>query len=175
MALTDLDYALLGLLVAEPRSGYGLRKVFQTTPLGAYSDSPGSIYPALRKLEGSGHLTGTAAEDARGRRTLRTTAKGKRALVAWLETPITAELLTRDSAGVSLRLAFVSDVTPGRFRSLLEEYRAALLARLADVEAARRELEQQLSPSAWAAVDLGVHVLRARAEWCAKALRGMPS
>ena len=173
MSLSDLDFALLGLLFAEPRSGYGLRKVFQTTPLGAYSDSPGSIYPALRKLESSGHLTGSAAEDGRGRRTLRPTAKGKRALVAWLETPITAELLTRDSAGVSLRLAFVSDVTPRRFRSLLEEYRAALLARVADVSAARRELDEQLSPSAKAAVDLGVHVLRARAEWCAKALREM--
>jgi DNA-binding PadR family transcriptional regulator len=173
--LSDLDYALLGLLVAKPRSGYGLRKVFQTTPLGAYSDSPGSIYPALRKLEASGHLTGTAAEDGRGRRTLRPTAKGKRALVAWLEAPITAELLTRDTAGVNLRLAFVSDVTPRRFRPLLEEYRAALLMRLADVDAARRELDQQLSPSARAAVDLGVHVLRARAEWCAKALGAMTS
>ena len=170
MALSDLDYALLGLLFATPRSGYELRKVFQTTLLSAYSDSPGSIYPALRKLETSRHVTGTAAEDGRGRRTLRPTAKGKRALVAWLEAPVTAELLARDSAGVSLRLAFVSDVAPRRFRPMLAEYRAALLTRLADVDAARRALDPQLSPSARAAVDLGAHVLRARADWCAKAL-----
>ena len=170
MALSDLDYALLGLLQAEPRSGYGLRKVFQTTLLSAYSDSPGSIYPALRKLEASGHLTGTAEEDGRGRRTLRPTAKGKRALVAWLDGPITAELLTRDSAAVSLRLAFVSDVAPRRLRPLLKEYRAALLMRLADVDTARRALDVELSPSARAALDLGEHVLRARAEWCEKAL-----
>jgi DNA-binding PadR family transcriptional regulator len=170
MGLSNLDLTLLGLLLAKPRSGYGLRRVFQTTPLGAYSDSPGSIYPALRKLEASGYLTGTDAEDGRGRRTLRATAKGKRALVAWLELPITTELLARDSSGVALRLAFVSDVIPRRFRPMLEEYRSALLARLADVNAARRELAPQLSPSARAALELGAHVLRARADWCAQAL-----
>jgi DNA-binding PadR family transcriptional regulator len=173
MSLTNLDHALLGLLFAEPRSGYGLRRVLQTTPLGAYSDSPGSIYPALRKLEAAGYLTGGAAEDGRGRRTLEPTARGKRALIAWLDLPITAELMMRDSAGVSLRLAFVSDVRPQRFRPLLEEYRAALLARLNDVDTARRELDPQLSRSAQAALELGAHVLRARAEWCAQALGEM--
>lgn len=171
MPLSDLDHALLGLLATTPRSGYELRKVFQTTPLGAYSDSPGSIYPALRKLERSGHLAGDAAEDGRGRRALRPTAKGRRALVAWVEAPIAADTLARDTGGVDLRLAFVSDVAPRRFRPLLEEYHAALLARAAQVAAAREALAPQLSPSARAAIDLGAHVLRARAEWCTAALR----
>lgn len=171
MPLSDLDHALLGLLAALPRSGYELRKVFQTTPLGAYSDSPGSIYPALRKLERSGHLAGDDAEDGRGRRTLRPTAKGRRALTAWVESPIDAATLARDTGGVDLRLAFVSDVAPRRFRPLLTEYRAALLARLADVDGAQDALAAELSPSARAAIDLGRHVLRARAEWCATMLR----
>ena len=42
--MTPLSYALLGLMQMEPRSGYALRKVFETTPLGGYSSSPGSIY-----------------------------------------------------------------------------------------------------------------------------------
>ena len=32
--MTPLNYALLGLVRMQPRSGYALRKVFETTPLG---------------------------------------------------------------------------------------------------------------------------------------------
>ena len=46
-----LGYALLGLLHQKPSSGYALRRVFATTPMGTFSDSPGAIYPALGRLE----------------------------------------------------------------------------------------------------------------------------
>jgi len=38
-----LGYALLGLLQQQDRSGYDLRKIFSTTPMKSFSDSPGSI------------------------------------------------------------------------------------------------------------------------------------
>ena len=60
--MTPLSFALLGLIGMEPRSGYKLRKVFETTPLGNYSSSPGSIYPALRALEKAGLVRRGAAE-----------------------------------------------------------------------------------------------------------------
>ena len=47
---TTLGYAILGLLL-QPMTGYGIRKVFELTPMGEYSSSPGSIYPALKRLE----------------------------------------------------------------------------------------------------------------------------
>ena len=40
---TSLGYALLGLIHLQPQSGYGLRKVFESTPMGHYSWSPGAI------------------------------------------------------------------------------------------------------------------------------------
>lgn len=46
-----LGYALLGLLQQQDRSGYDLRKIFSASPMTSFSDSPGSIYPALRRLE----------------------------------------------------------------------------------------------------------------------------
>ena len=51
---STLGYALLGLLHAGPQSGYGLRRTFVTTPLAVFSDSPGAIYPALRRLARQG-------------------------------------------------------------------------------------------------------------------------
>jgi DNA-binding PadR family transcriptional regulator len=47
---TLLDYAILGLIQNQSLSGYRIRKIFEKTALGNYSSSPGSIYPALKRL-----------------------------------------------------------------------------------------------------------------------------
>jgi len=48
---TLLDYAILGLIQDQPLSGYAIRKLFEETELGHYSSSPGTIYPALNRLQ----------------------------------------------------------------------------------------------------------------------------
>ena len=57
--LSSLDCAILGLLSRRPGSGYDIRRVFQTTALGRYSDSPGSIYPAIKRLNRPGFAGGS--------------------------------------------------------------------------------------------------------------------
>ena len=47
---TTLDYIILGLLQKEPLTGYRIRKVFEDTSLGNFGGSPGTIYPALKRL-----------------------------------------------------------------------------------------------------------------------------
>ena len=91
-----LGYALLGLLHQRPGSGYVLRKIFATTPMGTFSDSPGAIYPALRRLERQGLVRGRVEQSAglRQKQTFRLTPGGKAALEEWLERP-----LTRDGRG----------------------------------------------------------------------------
>ena len=56
--LSTLSLAVLGLIQQEPRSGYDLRKIFSTTPMGHFSTSPGAIYPALKRIEKSGWIRG---------------------------------------------------------------------------------------------------------------------
>jgi len=48
---TLLDYAILGLIQDHALSGYAIRKMFEETALGHYSSSPGTIYPALNRLQ----------------------------------------------------------------------------------------------------------------------------
>jgi DNA-binding PadR family transcriptional regulator len=48
---STLEFALTGLLRQKPQSGYDLRKTFTDTAMRHYSDSPGSIYPAMRRLQ----------------------------------------------------------------------------------------------------------------------------
>ena len=58
-----LGFALLGLIHQQPMSGYDLRKIFASTAMGSFSDSPGAIYPA-RRLEARGLVRGTVEESA---------------------------------------------------------------------------------------------------------------
>jgi DNA-binding PadR family transcriptional regulator len=63
-----LGYALLGLLAQKESSGYDLRKTFADTPMQSFSDSPGAIYPALKRLELSGLIRGKVEQGSGLRR-----------------------------------------------------------------------------------------------------------
>ncbi len=102
---TLLDYALLGLLRRQPQSGYALRQQFRHSPIAHYSSSPGSIYPALRRLESSGLVDYRPAKRERAK--YRLTPHGTRRLVRWLaEAPPVEEFDQRPDAFL-LRLAFL--------------------------------------------------------------------
>jgi DNA-binding PadR family transcriptional regulator len=167
---STLEAALLGLLARGPASGYELRKVFQTTPLAAYSDSPGAVYPALRRLEKRGFVTGRAEAGARRRKPWRLTAAGRGWLREWVARPVTADEVARDAAAVDLRLALLDNITPARLPAFLREYDAAVDAWLASLTGAAAELSD-LPPSAACALDLGIHLVRARSAWCHRAAR----
>ncbi|USQ76290.1 PadR family transcriptional regulator [Ornithinimicrobium cryptoxanthini] len=82
-----LRFAILGLLLDGPSSGYDLARRFAEV-IGAYAwDAKHSqIYPELRGLEEEG-LIEVAARGARGRTAYRCTAEGLAELRGWLTTP----------------------------------------------------------------------------------------
>jgi len=100
--ITPLGYALMGLISEKPSTGYALRKVFETTPMGTYSSSPGSIYPALAGLERQG-LVETRGGDARGKGPFHLTPAGDEAFQAWLVAPVNG----KDLPTAMLRFAFL--------------------------------------------------------------------
>lgn len=59
----DLKLALLLLLSEEPRHGYDLIKAIEDKSNGAYSPSPGVIYPALSYLDEADHIESRPAAD----------------------------------------------------------------------------------------------------------------
>jgi len=116
-----LEFALLGLLKQRPQSGYDLRKTFGTTAMRQYSDSPGSIYPALRRLEAKGRIervgpdgeAGAGQEaDPRRKQLFRLTAAGEAALLAWLSSQVTREDVALRLAETMLRFAFMDGNVP---------------------------------------------------------------
>jgi len=112
---STLEMALLGLLGQKSQSGYDLRKTFATTAMRHYSDSPGSIYPALRRLESRG-WTATArldgGGDSRTRQEFALTDAGKAVLLAWLEQDVNHEDVTFKLQELLLRFAFMDGNIP---------------------------------------------------------------
>ncbi len=169
--ITPLGYALMGLIDGEPKTGYALRKVFETTPMGNYSSSPGSIYPALAGLERTGlvETRGGNSKDLkiRGKGLYHLTAAGNDAFQAWLVAPVDG----KDLSTAMLRFAFLQG-NPDRGLTLafLDRFAAAadgeaqglqqfldsdfgrampLQSRLA-VEQGRRQFESSAGWAVWA-------------------------
>jgi len=113
---STLEYALTGMLSQKARSGYDLRKTFTDTGMRYYSDSPGSIYPALRRLEARGWITAapepTGQDDPRKRQLFAITETGKEALVAWLSQPVTPDDVNLRVSELMLRFAFMDGNVP---------------------------------------------------------------
>ncbi len=164
-AITPLGYALLGLIRAEKRSGYALRKVFETTLLGNYSSSPGSIYPALKSLEKAGLI---ASEPIPRGSLFAITPSGREALDAWLAAPVAGE-----SADIlMLRFAFLQDLDrPDVTRGFLVAFADAARVNLAGIRAFTTSDVWPVMPlQSRLAVDFGVRNVEAHIAWAENAL-----
>lgn len=106
-----LGYALLGLLHQKARSGYDLRKIFASTPMGTFSDSPGAIYPALQRLEKRGLVRGQLQPSSgrRRRRVFRPTASGRRSFRAWQRKVVSADDVIHRADELLLRFSFMDE------------------------------------------------------------------
>ena len=85
-----LDALLLAALEDGPRHGYAVIEALRQATGGRLDLPTGTIYPALRRLEQAGLITGSwSVVGGRRRRDYQLTAAGKRALSgkrsAWLE------------------------------------------------------------------------------------------
>src|SRR3977135_2586197 len=105
---SSLEYALLALLRQKPQSGYDLRKTFAITPMRHFSDSPGSIYPALRRMKARRWVTAYPEDgSARKRQEFAITDAGTRALIHWLRQPLKRADVIWRLEQLMLRFAFL--------------------------------------------------------------------
>lgn len=172
-AVSLLDHALLGLLRQAPASGYDLRKVFSNTPMGSFSDSPGAIYPALRRLEELGLIRGKVEEGSglRRRKVYRLRSSGAAELKRWLALGVTRDDVVRRMEGLVLRFAFMESAagtaTVLRFLAALETELKSCLPVLRSYLAAHRS---GMPTSAWLALEFGIRSYETRLKWCRHAI-----
>lgn len=175
---TPLEHALVGLLHQQPRSGYDLRKILETTALGNYSGSPGAVYPALGRLEARGLIVGEVDTDRelRPRKLFRPTAAGRELFRQWLLREVERGDVERRLDELMLRFAFHAtlDSRPATLR---------FLVRLGEeAEAYVDELRRQLGrfpegtpPHPRLALAAGIEQYRACARWARRAIEELAS
>lgn len=170
--LTNLEYLLLGLLHQQPASGYTLRKSFASTPLGHYSDSPGSIYPALQRLQRRGLLRPLKGQPADGRRTqlFSITPKALAELRSWLNRPIPREEVRNDPPALMLRFVLCAQVSGNAAaHKFLLQFESRVHEIILELESYMRGPGKDLPIAGRLAVEQGLEGYRALALWAARA------
>ena len=173
MTATPLEYCLLGLIADGKHSGYDLRMILANTPMRQFSSSPGSIYPALRRLEQRRWIAGNQDKAHPRRRTsFRITAHGRKALVTWLRTPVTADDVIYRWPELMLRLAFLhllkDEAALGR---LIEDLTRELGVYASSLKNYVRSSTRDFHPGSRLAVEAGLAGYEALFEWSKKAAK----
>jgi PadR family transcriptional regulator, regulatory protein AphA len=170
--LTDFEQVLLGLIAAQPRSGYGLRKLLTTTPASVYQPSPGALYPALRRLADRGLLRAqtTPSSGRRAQRLYSVTNAGRAAHLSWLRQPVDPATVTISRGLLMMRFTFMEDqLTADEVAAFLADLADALESFIATTEsyvAADAEVSQR---HAVLALEHGLAVARASLQWALSA------
>jgi DNA-binding PadR family transcriptional regulator len=166
-------FAILGMLMSGPKSGYDLKRDFEEQISHFWSESLGQIYPALHRLHEEG-LVSVRTQRGRGRperKVYRLTKPGEDAFRAWLSQPAAAsgvrnELLLKVFFGPEMNPAQVLDHID-RFEASQRDLRALYPLFEKEIEQRPGSLERKLY---WRlAVASGRHVNRARLAWCREA------
>ncbi|NLG22587.1 MAG: PadR family transcriptional regulator [Actinomycetales bacterium] len=162
-----LRYALIGLLLDRPGSGYDLARRFAEV-VGAYAwDAKHSqIYPELRRLEEEG-LIEVVERGARRRTTYACTAAGLSALRAWLVEPPASTGGVRNEH--VLRLFLLAALGRDEALTVLRQTEAAAAAQVEHLTDQFVRLQEATGSDAGGPLGLtvqyGIHSYRATAQW----------
>ncbi len=170
--LTPLRLAILGLVAMHPQSGYDLRKVFETTPMGNFSSSPGAIYPALKSLAKKGWVRGRTdnPDSLRPRLVYSITDEGDRVLRAELKKTVTHEELVWHFDLVMLRFAFIERLGYAEALRFLDEFHTEAKAYVRHLEELRVQMKEQLSPCGRLALEHGIQNYSGSVRWAKRAI-----
>ena len=169
---SPLRLAILGLVAMHPQSGYDLRKVFETTPMGNFSSSPGAIYPALKALEKKGWIRGEPENTAslRPRLVYTITNEGDAVLNTEIKKPVTLDDLIWHFDLVMLRFAFIERVGYPEALRFLGEFHTESEGYVRHLEGLGDQLSEQMSQCGRLALEHGIQNYRGSSRWAKKAI-----
>jgi len=174
--LTDFEQVLLGVIADEPRSGYGLKKMFNASPASVYQPSPGALYPALRRLEGRGLLRAEmkVSSGHREMRLYHVTQAGRAAHLAWLRQPVVPAAVAADLGLYLMRFALMEgQLAHEAVLAFLAELAAALDSFVSGMEKYVASGAQSSRRHAELALEHGLATHRASLEWARTAMAAL--
>jgi DNA-binding PadR family transcriptional regulator len=171
--LSTLSLAILGLISQRPLTGYDIRKVFATTPMGHFSSSPGAIYPALKRIEDAGWVRGRAGQGKthRQRMLYEITPGGVEVLKQHLSQPVTRDDVIWRLDDLMMRFAFMDPIV-GRDMTLrfLEAFASELEAYAVELRCYLDSARSFMPPCGRLAMENGIEGYEMNAQWARRAM-----
>lgn len=165
--LSELEGVSLGIVARDgPCTAYHVRQELRDAPSAHWRASAGSVYPLLTRLEADELIAAKAdAADGRGRKLLRVTRKGRRALARWIQAGAAAEMISAVTDPLRSRMFFLDVLGSDDRGQYLDDLIARLQQYLDDIES--RHAADQDSGDRFAYLgSLGaVKTTRARLDW----------
>ncbi|MEM7473531.1 MAG: PadR family transcriptional regulator [Planctomycetota bacterium] len=166
-------FAILGMLMSGPKSGYDLKKDFEEQISHFWTESLGQIYPALKKLEKENLVTQKVVrQEARPDRKVYTvTPSGQQLFRDWLEQPAAPikwrnELLLKVFFGTEMS----TDAVLNHIVQLESEQKGVRqLYQYCEDEIDRRPGSPERKLYWKLALASGRHINKARLAWCREA------
>jgi DNA-binding PadR family transcriptional regulator len=167
---TLLDFAILGLLQEEPLTGYGIRKFFEETALGNYSSSPGTIYPALKRLQ-KGMLIESVVQKTSSKSSFQITKNGILMLKNWFLKPIEKVEVEKKMDELLLRFAFMEKLIDKDHRiNYLKSLSTILHLYINELEAYYKMESKKMPLHGRLAFQYGIDSNKTALNWCKKAI-----
>lgn len=180
----SLKHILLGML-AEPKSGYDLKKEFDKSLRNFWNAELSQIYPQLQKLEDEGLLTSKHQASAEGppRRVYKRSARGRRELLKWLRS---GPQFGKARISYLAQVYFLPQLEdPDEMLGFMQELRKAFAERQAKYEEIEREWKR-CDPrypddlpdddfSAQRTLALGLRQLAGTLAWCDESIAKIES
>ncbi len=177
MKKSKTRFAVLGILSYGPMSGYDIKKFYEQSMAGFWSESYGQIYPILKRLAEEGLATKSVRkQDGKPDRHIYTiTEKGREELQQWLVEP-TGRHIGRHEA--LLKLMFGKQISVADNIIQIKRFRARQRNELKEVEELKErfineEVDDPNIPFWQLAFSYGEHVNRAYIEWAEETLEAL--
>jgi PadR family transcriptional regulator AphA len=163
-SLTPTAYVILGMVRGEPRSGYEIKALVDTTTRFFWAASYGQIYPELKKLSEAGLVVGADSPTGGRRRTVyEITADGEEELKAWLRQPPTTFEMREEGL---LKLFFADALPPEEAVEILRAMRAHRVAANAQLRAMEPMAAEKDDPYPLIVLRGGIEFTEWFADWC---------
>jgi len=172
--LSTLSLAILGLVSQRPLTGYDVRKVFATTPMGHFSSSPGAIYPALKRIEDAGWVRGRAGQGKthRQRMLYEITPHGLEVLKQHLSQPVTRDDVIWHLDDLMMRFAFMGGVIgcEGTVR-FLQDFASQIDGYVMVLRGYLSSVKDIMPPCGRLAMENGIQGYEMNAQWARRAIK----
>jgi DNA-binding PadR family transcriptional regulator len=170
-------YSVLGILSYGPMSGYDIKKFYEQSIAGFWSESYGQIYPSLKRLAKEKFVT-KSVQKQQGkpdRHIYAITGKGREELQRWLVEPIGRHVGRHE---ILLKLIFGRQISVKDNITQIERFRKRQQIELTEVQRLGKQFEttetENPNLAFWLmALDYGKHVNEAYIQWAEKTLMAL--